>query len=378
MSSLTNNLPGSDSDPSPAGRETSSRVRVDADLCPTVCDPFLPSRDWLDTLGARHGGSYARRCSFSGRCTRQTVMRFVYPGTEQAGREGLDRWPPPPSQVIDRARQHPSGRLDGRGSIRLGRHLHRTLLPSKRPGRARTPLPLQIQPQSVGRSFTRYAATWRGRRSNGCARSAYSARRDHSATRIFLDHHSCCTGDLQRSGPSPRPAPRGALPTVFSRRRHLARVSAGIGRRGQSRIGTDTFPHISSRSSHRPRSWRECRRPGACSDRCRHLTGGTVGGAVRSARLISVGYPAPKPNFVMVDITQSGDAGRFTIRPHSRLCRGRAGDTGTCSYRRSTGRARGRGARFDMPTPLPAFEMAQRRADREGARLRLGPSVIAV
>ena len=75
----------------------------------TVCDLSAAREDWLDTLGASGMRVYAAPMFRSGRWYTPNGHEVRYSWDEQAGREGLDR----ALRVIDRARQHPSGRLDG-------------------------------------------------------------------------------------------------------------------------------------------------------------------------------------------------------------------------------------------------------------------------
>ena len=75
----------------------------------TVCDLSAPREDWLDTLGASGLRVYAMPMFRSGRWYTPNGHEVRYAWDEKAGRDGLDR----ALRLIDRARQHPSGRLDG-------------------------------------------------------------------------------------------------------------------------------------------------------------------------------------------------------------------------------------------------------------------------
>src|SRR5215472_17455178 len=110
MSSLYEYLPPLEADPD--GRRAATEVA----LCElmqsgvtTICDLSSAREDWLDTLGASGMRVYAAPMFRSGRWYTPNGHGVRYTWDEQAGREGLDR----ALRVIDRARQHPSGRLDG-------------------------------------------------------------------------------------------------------------------------------------------------------------------------------------------------------------------------------------------------------------------------
>ena len=75
----------------------------------TVCDLSAAREDWVDTLGASGMRVYAAPMFRSGRWYTPNSHELRYAWDEKAGRDGLDR----ALRVIDRARQHPSGRLDG-------------------------------------------------------------------------------------------------------------------------------------------------------------------------------------------------------------------------------------------------------------------------
>ena len=110
MSSLYEYLPLFEADPE--GRRAATEVA----LCElmqsgvtTVCDLSAAREDWLDTLGASGMRVYAAPMFRSGGWYTPNGHEVRYTWDEQAGREGLDR----ALRVIDRARQHPPGRLDG-------------------------------------------------------------------------------------------------------------------------------------------------------------------------------------------------------------------------------------------------------------------------
>src|SRR5262245_40276752 len=110
MSSLYEYLPLFEADPD--GRKAASEVA----LCElmqsgvtTVCDLSVACDDWLDTLGASGMRVYAMPMFRSGRWYTPNGHEVRYDWDEKAGRDGLDQ----ALRLIDRARQHPSGRLDG-------------------------------------------------------------------------------------------------------------------------------------------------------------------------------------------------------------------------------------------------------------------------
>jgi cytosine/adenosine deaminase-related metal-dependent hydrolase len=75
----------------------------------TICDLSAARDDWLDTLGASGIRAYAAPMFGSGRWYTPNGHEVRYDWDEKAGRDGLER----ALRLIDRARQHPSGRLDG-------------------------------------------------------------------------------------------------------------------------------------------------------------------------------------------------------------------------------------------------------------------------
>src|SRR5215469_8256322 len=74
----------------------------------TVCDLSAARDDWLDTLGASGIRAYAAPMFRSGRWYTPNGHEVRYAWDEKVGRDGLDR----ALRLIDRARQHPSGRLE--------------------------------------------------------------------------------------------------------------------------------------------------------------------------------------------------------------------------------------------------------------------------
>jgi 5-methylthioadenosine/S-adenosylhomocysteine deaminase len=75
----------------------------------TVCDLSAARDDWLDTLGASGMRVYAAPLFRSGRWYTPNGHEVRYVWDEKAGPDGLEC----ALRLIDRARQHPSGRLNG-------------------------------------------------------------------------------------------------------------------------------------------------------------------------------------------------------------------------------------------------------------------------
>ena len=221
----------------------------------TVCDLSAAREDWLDTLGASGMRVYAAPMFRSGRWYTPNGHEVRYSWDEQAGREGLDR----ALRVIDRARQHPSGRLDGvLYPAQVDTCTEALLRDSAAVARERR-LPLQIH---AAQSVVEFHEITRR-----CGRTPIEWLREIGVLganaiighAIFLDHHSWLHwADPQRPRPSRRNRHhRSALPDGVFAARHPAR---GFGRYRAGGvnlgIGTDTFPHNSLRSCAPPRSWR--------------------------------------------------------------------------------------------------------------------------
>src|SRR5215831_19193234 len=238
MRSLYEYLPLFEADPE--GRRAATEVA----LCElmqsgatTVCDLSAAREDWLDALGASGMRVYAAPMFRSGRW-------YTPSGHEvrEAGREGLDR----ALRVIDRARQHPSGRLDGvLYPAQVDTCTEALLRDSAAVARERR-LPLQIH---AAQSVVEFREIMRrhGRTPIEWLREIGVLGADaiigHA---IFLDHHSWLhwptRDDLTHLAETGTTVAH--CPTVFSRRvillENFGRYrAAGI----NLGIGTDTFPH---------------------------------------------------------------------------------------------------------------------------------------
>jgi 5-methylthioadenosine/S-adenosylhomocysteine deaminase len=305
MSSLYEYLPLFEADPE--GRRAATEVA----LCElmqsgvtTVCDLSAAREDWLDTLGASGMRVYAAPMFRSGRWYTPNGHEVRYTWDEQAGRDGLDR----ALRVIDRARQHPSGRLDGvLYPAQVDTCTEALLRDSAAAARERR-LPLQIHAaQSVVefhemmRRHGRTPIEWL--REIGVLGA--NAIIGHA---IFLDHHSWLhwptRNDLAHLAETG--ATVAHCPTVFSRRGILLEDFGRYRAAGVNLgIGTDTFPH----------NFAEELRTAAILARVAAgqthavtaadiFTAATIGGA-RALGRDDLGRitPGAKADFVMVDIT---------------------------------------------------------------------------
>ena len=243
MSSLYEYLPLVEADAE--GRKAATEVA----LCElmqsgvtTLCDLSAARDDWLDTLGASGMRVSAMPMFRSGRWYTPNGHEVRYAWDEQAGRDGLDG----ALRLIDRARQHPSGRLDGAlYPAQVDTCTEELLRDSAAAARERR-LPLQIH---AAQSVVEFQEIMRrhGRTPIGWLRQigvlGDNAIIGHS---IFLDHHSWLhwptrndLADLADTGTTV-----AHCPTVFSRRGILLEDfgryrAAGV----KLGIGTDTFPH---------------------------------------------------------------------------------------------------------------------------------------
>jgi 5-methylthioadenosine/S-adenosylhomocysteine deaminase len=269
----------------------------------TVCDLSAARDDWLDTLGASGVRAYAAPMFRSGRWFTPNGHEVRYDWDEKAGRDGLDR----ALRLIDRARQHPSGRLGGVLSpAQIDTCTEELLRDSAAAARERR-LPLQIH---AAQSVVEFQEIMRR---HGCTpiewlkRTGVLGENAIIGHAIFLDHHSWLHWPtrndlalLSETGTSV-----AHCPTVFSRRgivlEDFGRYrAAGI----NLGIGTDTFPH----------NFVEELRTAAILARVAAgqahavtaadiFTAATVGGA-RALGREDLGRIAPgaKADFVMVDI----------------------------------------------------------------------------
>src|SRR5580704_14365140 len=243
MSSLYEYLPLFENDAE--GRRAATEVALCELLqsgVTTVCDLSAAREDWLDTLGASGMRVYAAPMFRSGRWFTPNGHEVRYEWDEKAGRDGLDR----ALRVVDRARQHPSGRLDGvLYPAQVDTCTEELLRDSAAAARERR-LPLQIHAaQSVvefHEMMRRHGKTpieWL--RTIGVLGD--NAIIGHA---IFLDHHSWLhwptRNDLAHLAETGTTVAH--CPTVFSRRGILLEDFGRYRAAGVNLgIGTDTFPH---------------------------------------------------------------------------------------------------------------------------------------
>jgi len=268
MSSLYEYLPLFEADAE--GRKAATEVA----LCElmqsgvtTVCDLSAARDDWLDTLGASGIRAYAMPMFRSGRWYTPNGYEVRYDWDEKAGRDGLDR----SLRLIDRARQHPSGRLDGAlYPAQVDTCTEELLRDSAAAARERR-LPLQTH---AAQSVVEFHEIMRrhGKTPIGWLRQigvlGDNVIIGHA---IFLDHHSWLHWptrndliDLADTGTTV-----AHCPTVFFATRHNARGFWPVSsRRGQS---WHRYRHLSAQfrrgTAHRSNSGAHSRGQCACRDR---------------------------------------------------------------------------------------------------------------
>ena len=208
----------------------------------TVCDLSAVRDDWLDTLSASGLRVYAAPMFRSGRWYTPNGHEVRYAWDEKAGRDGLER----ALRLIDRARQDPSGRLDGVLYPAQVDTCSEALLRDSAAAARERRLPLQIHAaqsvvefQEIMRRHGKTPIEWL----NQTGVLGNNAIIGHG---IFLDHHSWLHWPTRND--LPLLADTGTTvahcPTVFSRRGILLEDfgryrSAGV----NLGVGTDTFPH---------------------------------------------------------------------------------------------------------------------------------------
>jgi len=243
MSSLYEYLPLFDADPE--GRRAATEVA----LCElmqsgvtTVCDLSAGRDDWLDTLGASGLRAYAAPMFPSGSWYTPNGHEVRYAWDEQAGRDGFDR----ALRLIDRARQHPSGRLDGVLYPAQVDTCTEALLRDSAAASRDCRVPLQIHAAQSVIEFQEIM------RRHGCTpiewlkRTGVLGESTIIGHAIFLDHHSWLhwptRNDLALLADTGTSVAH--CPTVFSRRgivlEDFGRYRAAGVNLG---VGTDTFPH---------------------------------------------------------------------------------------------------------------------------------------
>jgi len=208
----------------------------------TLCDLSAEREDWLDTLGRSGIRAYAAPMYRSGRWYTTNGREVHYEWDEAAGKAGFEQ----ALRTIDRALQHPSGRLSGMLCPAQVDTCSEALLCDSAAAARERRLPLQIHAaQSVvefheimrrhGQTPIEWLETLGVLGPNAVIGHA-----------IFLDHHSWLhwptRGDLARLAATGTNVAH--CPTVFSRRgitlEHFGAYRAAGVNLG---IGTDTFPH---------------------------------------------------------------------------------------------------------------------------------------
>jgi 5-methylthioadenosine/S-adenosylhomocysteine deaminase len=208
----------------------------------TVCDLSAAREDWLDTLGASGMRVYAAPMFRSARWHTPNGHDVRYEWDEKAGYDGLDR----ALRVIERARQHPSGRLDGVLYPAQVDTCTEALLRDATAAASERRLPLQIH---AAQSVVEFHEIMKRHGRTPIAWLHEIGVLDENAIighAIFLDHHSWLhwpTRDdlahLSETGTSV-----AHCPTVFSRRGILLEDFGRYRAAGVNLgIGTDTFPH---------------------------------------------------------------------------------------------------------------------------------------
>jgi cytosine/adenosine deaminase-related metal-dependent hydrolase len=243
MSSLYEYLPLFENDDE--GRRASNEVALCELLqsgVTTVCDLSAERDDWLDTLGESGIRAYAAPGFRSGRWYTTNGHEVRYEWNEAAGRDGLDR----ALRFIDRARQHPSGRLSGMVYPAQADTCTEELLRDAAAASRECGLPLQIH---AAQSVVEFHEIMRRRGKTpieflgSVGILGPNAILGHA---IFLDHHSWLhwptRNDLARLADTGTTVAH--CPTVFSRRGITLEDVGAYRRAGVNLgIGTDTFPH---------------------------------------------------------------------------------------------------------------------------------------
>jgi 5-methylthioadenosine/S-adenosylhomocysteine deaminase len=208
----------------------------------TVCDLSGERDGWLDTLGDSGIRAYAAPMFRSGRWYTANGHEVRYEWNERAGRDGLDR----ALRLIDRARQHPSGRLSGMVYPAQADTCTEALLRDAAAASRERGLPLQIH---AAQSVVEFHEIMRRHGKTPIEFLGAAGVLGPNAIlghAIFLDHHSWLhwptrddLGRLRDTGTSV-----AHCPTVFSRRGiTLEDVGAYRAAGVNLGIGTDTFPH---------------------------------------------------------------------------------------------------------------------------------------
>ncbi|WP_118134722.1 amidohydrolase family protein [Oceanicella sp. SM1341] len=208
----------------------------------SLCDISVPHEGWLDTMARSGIRGFAAPMFRSGRWFTRNGHSVEYEFDEPQGRSRLEK----ALAVVDEARAHPSGRLDGVVSpAQIDTCSEELLRDAAAEARARN-MPIQIHASQsvvefneIMRRHGRTPAGWLG----DLGLLGPDLTIGHG---IFMDHHEWVAwstrndlGLLAESGTTV-----AHCPTVFVRRgislRHFAEYRAAGVNMG---IGTDTFPH---------------------------------------------------------------------------------------------------------------------------------------
>ncbi len=208
----------------------------------TLCDLSIEHEGWLDTLGESGIRAYAAPMFRSGRWRTGNGHDVTYEWNEEAGRAAMES----ALRLIDRARQHPSGRLSGIVCpAQIDTCTPELIAEAAKAARERR-LPFQIHAaqsvvefQEIMRRHGKTPIEWL----HGLGALGPNAIIGHG---IFLDHHSWLhwpsrddIGRLAESGTTV-----AHCPTVFVRRGITLQDFGAYRRAGINLgLGTDTFPH---------------------------------------------------------------------------------------------------------------------------------------
>ena len=208
----------------------------------TAVDLSLPYDGWLDALAASGIRGVAAPMFRDARWSTANGHSLDYDWTPGVGARGLER----ALQVIELARQHPSGRLSGMvAPSQVDTCTEETLRDSHTAARERN-LPGRSTPRSRSPNSTKCNGAMVDHRSSGCTTSACSTNEAQSriASSSTITHG--CTGrggrdlDLFRDSG----ATVAHCPTVFSRRGIALNTFGDYRRHGVALgLGTDTYPH---------------------------------------------------------------------------------------------------------------------------------------
>jgi cytosine/adenosine deaminase-related metal-dependent hydrolase len=208
----------------------------------TLCDLSIEHDGWLDTLGESGIRAFAAPMFRSGRWFTRNGHAVEYEWNEPAGRKAMES----ALRLIDRAQQHPSGRLSGMVCPGQVDTCTPDLLADAAAAARERRLPFQthaaqsvVEFHEIMRRHGKTPIEFLG----GLGALGPNAVIGHG---IFLDHHSWLhwpeRKDLGRLGDTGTTVAH--CPTVFTRRGITLQDFGAYQRAGVNLgIGTDTFPH---------------------------------------------------------------------------------------------------------------------------------------